>query len=83
MGELRAIGSPHVAEAIRVKGIAMVICCVGFDDYADGQEIRQAARVAAVPNFTTVEAARMAVGALEAMAAGARGVVPLQAFARR
>ena len=61
----------------------MVICAVGFDDYSDGEEIRRSARVASVPNFTTVEAARMAVGALEAMAAGARSVVPLQAFARR
>ena len=76
-------GSPHVAEAIAAKQIAMVICTVGFGDYADGQQIRQAARSASVPNFTTVEAARMAVGALEAMAAGARSVVPLQAFARR
>ena len=76
-------GSPHVAEAISAKGITMIICAVGFHDYADCAEIRRAARAANVPNFTTVEAARMAVAALEALAAGARSVVPLEQFARR
>lgn len=75
-------GTPHVAEAIAAGSIAMVICAVGFHDYADCAEIRRAARVSGVPNFTTVEAARMAVAALEALAAGARGVVPLETFAR-
>lgn len=76
-------GAPHVAEAIAQKGIAMVICAVGFHDYADCAEIRRAARAVNVPNFTTVEAARMAVAALEAMAAGARSVVPLEKLLRR
>lgn len=74
-------GSPHVGEAIANKAITLVICAVGPEAYEDCAEIRRAARVANVPNFTTVEAARMAVGALEAQAAGAR-VIPLQAFAR-
>ena len=76
-------GAPHVAEAIGANEIAMIICAVGSTDYADCAEIRRAARTANVPNFTTVEAARMAVAALEAMAAGARGVVPLQQLTAR
>ncbi|MBL8951493.1 MAG: ATP-grasp domain-containing protein [Myxococcaceae bacterium] len=76
-------GSPHVADAVRAKEISMVVCAVSPEDFDDGQLIRQAARQAAVPNFTTVEAARMAVSALEAMAAVSRNVVPLEAFARR
>jgi len=76
-------GSPHVADAVRAKEVSMVICAVSPEDFEDGQQIRQAARLAGVPNFTTVEAARMAVAALEAMAAVSRSVVPLEAFARR
>ncbi len=76
-------GSPHVADAVRAKDVSMVICAVSPEDFEDGQQIRQAARQASVPNFTTVEAARMAVAALEAMAAVSRSVVPLEAFARR
>ncbi|MBK7859344.1 MAG: ATP-grasp domain-containing protein [Archangiaceae bacterium] len=74
-------GSPHVAELIRNGDVSLVICTVGLSGYDDGQEIRSAARVMGVPNFTTVEAARLAVGALEERAACARSMVPLQAFA--
>jgi carbamoylphosphate synthase large subunit len=76
-------GPPHVAELIRSGGVALVICTVGLGGYDDGQEIRAAARARGVPNFTTVEAARLAVGALEERAACARSMTPLQAFARR
>jgi carbamoyl-phosphate synthase large subunit len=77
----RLLREDTVHDAISSRAVSLVICTVAFSDYDQGQEIRSAARAAQVPSFTTVEAARMAVGALEAQAVGARPVVPLQAYA--
>ena len=62
-------GGAHIAESISKREVSMVICAAGFGDYEDGQVIRRAARTTSVPHFTTVEAARMAVSAIEARAA--------------
>jgi carbamoylphosphate synthase large subunit len=76
----RLVRDGTVHESISSRLVSLVICTVAFSDFQEGGEIRAAARAASVPNFTTVEAARLAVGALEAQAAGARPVVPLQAY---
>jgi carbamoyl-phosphate synthase large subunit len=60
-------GSPHIVEALQRGDIAMVInTTAGKKEIADSYSIRRESLLRGVPNFTTIEAARMVVGALEA-----------------
>jgi carbamoyl-phosphate synthase large subunit len=60
--------------------VALIIYTVdtGRQTSEDGFVLRREAVTRGVPHFTTVEAARLAVGALEAQAAGERQYRPLQ-----
>jgi carbamoyl-phosphate synthase large subunit len=72
-------GSPHVVDRLREKGIALVInTTAGKKAISDSYDIRREALTRGVAYFTTMEAARMGVSALEAQAAGARTYRPLQ-----
>ncbi len=60
-------GSPHIVEGLQRGDIALVInTTAGKKEIADSYSIRRESLLRGVPNFTTIEAARMVVGALEA-----------------
>lgn len=74
-----AEGSPNVVDRITDGTVGMVInTTAGKQEVADGFPLRRAALVHGVPYFTTVQGARMAVGALELLAKNAPGPRPLQ-----
>ncbi|MEW5742527.1 MAG: carbamoyl-phosphate synthase large subunit [Myxococcota bacterium] len=72
-------GGPHVVDKI-VKGeIALVInTTAGKKEIADSYSIRRESLMRGVAHFTTMEASRMVVGALEAQARGPREYRPIQ-----
>ncbi|MCC6333620.1 MAG: carbamoyl-phosphate synthase large subunit [Myxococcales bacterium] len=72
-------GGPHVVDRI-VKGeIALVInTTAGKKEIADSYSIRRESLMRGVAHFTTMEAARMVVGALEAEKKGPREYRPIQ-----
>ncbi len=63
------------------SAMAALIVTVAPGSMTTGFELRHAARLASAPTFTTVEAARLFVAALEARAASER-VMSLQSFAQ-
>ena len=72
-------GTPNIVDRINVGEVALVInTTAGKKEISDSFTIRRQALVKGTPYFTTVEAARMLVGALEAQAAGERSYRPLQ-----
>ncbi len=72
-------GSPNAVDRIEQGQVALVInTTAGKKEISDSYSIRRGALVKGVPYFTTVEAARMLVGALEAQASGERTYRPLQ-----
>ncbi|MCC7186978.1 MAG: ATP-grasp domain-containing protein, partial [Acidobacteria bacterium] len=72
-------GSPNAVDRIEQGQVALVInTTAGKKEISDSYSIRRGALVKGVPYFTTVDAARMLVGALEAQAAGERTYRPLQ-----
>jgi carbamoyl-phosphate synthase large subunit len=74
-----AEGSPNIVDLICGKGIGLVInTTAGKREIADSFSIRRQALMHGVPYFTTVQAARMAVGALEALARHELEYRPLQ-----
>ena len=74
-----AEGSPNIVDLICAGGIGMVInTTAGKREIADSFSIRRQALMHGVPYFTTVQAARMAVGALEALARQKLDYKPLQ-----
>jgi carbamoyl-phosphate synthase large subunit len=74
-------GSPHIVDGIRTGDVAMLFnTTAGKVEIADSFSIRREALVRGVPYFTTVEAARMAVAALEAQALGARSYQSVQEY---
>ena len=74
-------GSPHVGEAIARGELALLINTTGGKrEVTDGYAIRREALLRGVPYFTTVEATRMAVGAMEALVKGAYTYRPLQEY---
>ncbi|MBL9037737.1 MAG: carbamoyl-phosphate synthase large subunit, partial [Archangium sp.] len=77
-------GSPHVLERIVSGEVTLVInTTAGKKELADSFSIRRESLLRGVAHFTTIEAARMVVGALEAQAAGVRTYKPIQDWLRR
>jgi len=74
-------GRPHIVDKIIDGEIALVInTTFGKQDIADSFSIRREALMQSVPYFTTVQAARMVVDALEALARGELPVRSIQSY---
>ena len=72
-------GRPNLIDYMKNKQIALVInTTFGKKEIADSFSIRREALMHSVPYYTTVQAARMAVGAIEALARGRIPVISLQ-----
>jgi carbamoyl-phosphate synthase large subunit len=72
-------GRPHVVDKIVDGEIGLVVnTTFGKKEIADSFSIRRESLMHQVPYYTTVQAARMVVGALEALARGPLPVVSLQ-----
>ncbi len=77
-------GSPHIVDRMIAKEIALVInTTAGKKEISDSYTIRREALTRGLSYFTTMEAARMGVGALEAQASGTRRYTPIQDWLRR
>ncbi len=74
-------GRPNIVDKIVDGGIAMVInSTFGKQEISDSFSIRREALMHGLPYYTTVQSARMAVEAIEALAKGPLTVKPLQQF---
>ncbi|MGO8969162.1 MAG: carbamoyl-phosphate synthase large subunit [Myxococcaceae bacterium] len=74
-------GRPHVVDKIVDGKVALVVnTTFGKQDIADSFSIRRESLMQGVPYYTTVQAARMGVGALEALARGRLPVLALQDY---
>jgi carbamoyl-phosphate synthase large subunit len=72
-------GRPHVVDKIVDGEVDLVInTTFGKKEIADSFSIRHESLMHSVPYYTTVQAARMAVGAIESLARGQLPVVSLQ-----
>jgi carbamoyl-phosphate synthase large subunit len=76
-------GRPHVVDRIVDGGVQLVInSTFGRQEIADSFSIRRESLMHGLPYYTTVQAARMAVEGLEALARGPLPVKPLQDFVK-
>ncbi|PTL85969.1 carbamoyl-phosphate synthase large subunit [Vitiosangium sp. GDMCC 1.1324] len=76
-----AEGRPHIVDKIVDGQIVLVInTTFGKQEIADSFSIRRESLMHSVPYYTTVQAARMAVGALEALLHKEQTVRPLQDY---
>ncbi|MBM7115933.1 carbamoyl-phosphate synthase large subunit [Archangium primigenium] len=76
-----AEGRPHIVDKIVDGQIVLVInTTFGKQEIADSFPIRREALMHSVPYFTTVQAARMAVGAMESLMRQEQTVKPLQDY---
>ncbi|WP_257446496.1 carbamoyl-phosphate synthase large subunit [Archangium lipolyticum] len=74
-------GRPHIVDKIVDGEIVLVInTTFGKQEIADSFSIRRESLMHSVPYYTTVQAARMAVGALEALLRKEQTVRPLQDY---
>jgi carbamoyl-phosphate synthase large subunit len=74
-------GRPNIVDKIVDGKIALVInTTVGKQEIADSFSIRREALMHGLPYYTTIQAARMGVGALEAMSKNPLTVKSLQAY---
>jgi carbamoyl-phosphate synthase large subunit len=74
-------GRPHCVDAIRSGEIQLVINTAnGAQSVADSFDIRRSALTHAVPNFTTIAAARATAHAIAALKSGSLEVAPLQSY---
>jgi carbamoyl-phosphate synthase large subunit len=74
-------GRPNIVDKIVDGEINLVInTTFGSQEISDSFSIRREALMHGLPYYTTVQAARMAVEALEALARGPLGVRPLQDY---
>jgi carbamoyl-phosphate synthase large subunit len=77
-------GSPHIVDRMIKKEIALVINTTsGKKEVSDSYTIRREALTRGLSYFTTMEAARMGVGALEAQSRGQRSYKPIQEWLKR
>jgi carbamoyl-phosphate synthase large subunit len=77
-------GRPHVVDKLVDVAIALVInTTFGKKEIADSFSIRRESLMHGIPYYTTVQAARIAVGGLEAMARGELDVRCLQSYLGR
>ncbi|WNG17976.1 carbamoyl-phosphate synthase large subunit [Cystobacter fuscus] len=76
-----AEGRPHIVDKIVDGQIVLVInTTFGKQEISDSFSIRREALMHSVPYFTTVQAARMAVGAMESLIHTEQTVKPLQDY---
>ncbi|WNG27475.1 carbamoyl-phosphate synthase large subunit [Cystobacter fuscus] len=76
-----AEGRPHIVDKIVDGQIVLVInTTFGKQEISDSFSIRREALMHSVPYFTTVQAARMAVGAMESLVHTEQTVKPLQDY---
>jgi carbamoyl-phosphate synthase large subunit len=76
-----AEGRPHIVDKIVDGQIVLVInTTFGKREIADSFSLRREALMHSVPYFTTVQAARMAVGAMESLMRKEQTVKPLQDY---
>jgi carbamoyl-phosphate synthase large subunit len=76
-------GRPHVVDRIVDGGVQLVInSTFGRQEIADSFSIRRESLMHGLPYYTTVQAARMAVEGLEALARGPLPVKPLQDYVK-
>ena len=74
-------GRPHIVDKIVDGEIALVInTTFGKREIEDSFSIRREALMHVLPYFTTIQAARMAVDSLEALARGELGVRSIQSY---
>ncbi len=74
-------GRPHCVDAIRSGDIQLVINTAhGAQSVTDSFDIRRSALTHAVPNFTTIAAARATAHAIAALKSGSLEVAPLQSY---
>jgi len=74
-------GRPHIVDKIVDGEIALVInTTFGKREIEDSFSIRREALMHGLPYFTTIQAARMAVDSLEALARGELGVRSIQSY---
>jgi carbamoyl-phosphate synthase large subunit len=74
-------GRPHIVDQMISGEIALVFNTTeGAQAIADSFSLRQAALTYNIPYYTTVEGARSAVRAIEALRASPLGVAPLQSY---
>ncbi len=77
-------GRPNIVDKIVDGAIVLVInTTFGKQEIADSFSIRRESLMHGIPYYTTVQQARMAVGALEALRRAELGVKPLQDYLRR
>ena len=77
-------GRPHIVDKIVNGEIALVInTTFGKREIADSFSIRRETLMHGIPYYTTIQAARMAVDSLEAVARGDMGVRSLQSYLGR
>ena len=74
-------GRPHCVDAIRSGEIQLIVNTAhGAQSVKDSFDIRRTALTHAVPNFTTIAAARATAHAIAALSAGTLEVAPLQSY---
>ncbi len=74
-------GRPNIVDKIVDGAIVLVInTTFGKQEIADSFSIRRESLMHGIPYYTTVQQARMAVGALEALRRSELGVKPLQDY---
>ncbi len=72
-------GSPHIVDRVHAGEVTLVFnTTAGKKEIADSFSIRRESLLKGVAHFTTLEAARMIVGALEAQATSKREYKPIQ-----
>jgi carbamoyl-phosphate synthase large subunit len=72
-------GSPHIVDKVHAGEVALVFnTTAGKKEISDSFSIRRESLLKGVPHFTTLEAARMVVAALEAQASSQRQYRPIQ-----
>jgi carbamoyl-phosphate synthase large subunit len=72
-------GSPHIVDRVHAGEVTLVFnTTAGKKEISDSFSIRRESLLKGVPHFTTLEAARMLVGALEAQAHSKREYRPIQ-----
>ena len=74
-------GRPHCVDAMMSGQVQLVVNTTeGAQAVSDSFSIRRTALTHNIPHYTTIAGARAAVGAIEALKAGALDVAPLQSY---
>jgi carbamoyl-phosphate synthase large subunit len=77
-------GSPHIVDRLHAGDVTLVFnTTAGKKEISDSFSIRRESLLKGVAHFTTLEAARMVVGALEVQAASKREYRPIQEWIKQ